>query len=482
MKVKFSFIALLWASFSAQADNTVMSQAQFVTTPSSASLAVNSTMQVEGGIEFSQAWYQVVQKNDALQAKQEQVKHSQSLQQAAKSLYLPQIDITGSYTRFDKPVELSTGLPEGISIPIAPGVGIPLPSSVPLTNDGFGHSSVNAILPIYTGGKITAAQDIRAAQVDEAKSNYNLAQRNTFTKLVDYYFGVVLAKQVYQARLDAVDALSNHLNHAVKLEQQGQIAKVERLSAQVSLDRAKTEAQKTLRQNEIAKLALTKLLKSQNSVLPSTPLFVNNTLVSVTPYLTKTLRDHPAIAILEAKRKQAKGQVSMMNAQHLPTVALYGNYNLYEDKSVTGELVPDWMVGVGIKIPILDRSGTSSEVVAAKSTVRQVNLLSMQMNQDLTILVEKTYAEMSQALEEYNSLASSENLSAETVVLRQKGFNQGLSTSLEMVDAQLFATSIRVQRLSASYNYVKALARLLAVSGDIDDFIDYLQINGIEVK
>jgi len=479
MKVKFSFIALLWASFSAQADNTVMSQAQFVTTPSSASLAVNSTMQVEGGIEFSQAWYQVVQKNDALQAKQEQVKHSQSLQQAAKSLYLPQIDITGSYTRFDKPVELDIS---GISGALQPIVPIPLPNSVPVTKDGFGHSSVNAILPIYTGGKITAAQDIRAAQVDEAKSNYNLAQRNTFTKLVDYYFGVVLAKQVYQARLDAVDALSNHLNHAVKLEQQGQIAKVERLSAQVSLDRAKTEAQKTLRQNEIAKLALTKLLKSQNSVLPSTPLFVNNTLVSVTPYLTKTLRDHPAIAILEAKRKQAKGQVSMMNAQHLPTVALYGNYNLYEDKSVTGELVPDWMVGVGIKIPILDRSGTSSEVVAAKSTVRQVNLLSMQMNQDLTILVEKTYAEMSQALEEYNSLASSENLSAETVVLRQKGFNQGLSTSLEMVDAQLFATSIRVQRLSASYNYVKALARLLAVSGDIDDFIDYLQINGIEVK
>ena len=224
------------------------------------------------------------------------------------------------------------------------------------------------------------------------------------------------------------------------------------------------------------------MLKHQESVLPTTPLFVNNSVTSVTPYLTKTLTDHPGIAILNAKREQAKGMVEMASAKHLPEVMLYGNYNLYADDSATGELLPEWMVGVGIRIPLMDRSGTSQEVVAAKSSVRQVNLLQMQMQQDLSILVEKTYAEMAQALEEYNSLASSQALSAETVVLRQKAFSQGLSTSLEVADAQLYATSIRVQRLSASYNYVKSLAQLLSVSGDIDRFMDYLQINGIEVK
>ena len=144
--------------------------------------------------------------------------------------------------------------------------------------------------------------------------------------------------------------------------------------------------------------------------------------------------------------------------------------------------MPDWMVGVGIRIPLIERSGTSSEVVAAKSNARQVGYLRAQMEQDLTILVEKTYAEMTQALEEYNSLASSQSLSEETVELRKKAFSQGLSTSLDVVDAQLFATSIRVQRLSASYNYVKSLGQLLAVSGEINSFMDYQQINGIEVK
>ncbi|MFT7683056.1 MAG: outer membrane protein TolC [Moritella dasanensis] len=427
-------------------------------------------------IDFSEAWYQVAQKNDALLAKKEEVKYSEALQDAAKSLYLPNVDITGSYTHFDKPVVAE--LP-AIGLPIIGAVQLP---GVPLTNQNFAHSSLNAVLPVYTGGRITAAQDIRQAQVDEAQSNYNLATRATFTQLVQYYFGVVLAEQVYQVRLDAVDALADHLNHAVKFEQQGQIAKVERLMAQVSLDKAQIEAQKSLRDYEIAKLALTKMLKQQESVLPTTPLFVNNSVTSVTPYLSKTLTDHPGIAILNAKREQAKGSVKMASAKHLPEVMLYGNYNLYSDDSVTGELLPEWMVGVGVRIPIIERSGTSQEVVAAKSSVRQVNLLQLQMQQDLSILVEKTYAEMSQALEEYNSLASSQALSEETVVLRQKAFSQGLSTSLEVADSQLYATSIRVQRLSASYNYVKSLAQLLSVSGEIDRFMDYLQINGIEVK
>ncbi|QUM82470.1 TolC family protein [Moritella sp. 5] len=433
-------------------------------------------------IDFSEAWYQVVQKNDALQAKKEEVKHSEALQSAAKSLYLPNVDITGSYTHLDKPIEIDTSGAKGKVGAISPIIAGMLPNSVPLSNQNVAHSSLNAVLPIYTGGRITAAQDIREAQVSEAESNYDLATRATFTQLVQYYFGVVLSEQVYQVRLDAVDALADHLNHAIKLEQQGQIAKVERLMAQVSLDKAQIEAQKSLRDYEIAKLALTKMLKQQDSVLPTTPLFVNNSITSVTPYLSKTLTDHPGIAILNAKREQAKGMVEMAFAKHLPEVMLYGNYNLYSDDSVMGQSVPEWMVGVGVRIPIIERSGTSQEVVAAKSSVRRVNLLQMQMQQDLSILVEKTYAEMSQALEEYNSLASSQALSEETVVLRQKAFSQGLSTSLEMADAQLYATSIRVQRLSASYNYVKSLAQLLSVSGDIDRFMDYLQINGIEVK
>ncbi len=440
-------------------------------------------------VDFSQAWYQVVQKNDGLQAKKEGVIRSEAMQEAAKSLYLPGINITGSYTYFNDPVEIDisnvTNELQPVVDQLSAALGQPsvsLPGGIPLTNDDFKHASLNVMLPVYTGGRITAAQDIRAAQVREAMSNVDLAERNTFVNLVRYYFGVVLTEQVYQTRLDAVDALNNHLEHALKLEKHGQIAKVERLQAQVSLDKAKIEAQKSLRDKEISQLALSKLLKANEDVLPTTPLFVNNGIGSVTPYMNKALAKHPGLKILDAKQLQADGAIDIAKAKHLPEVMLYGNYNLYEDDSPTGHLVPEWMVGVGVKIPLLEREGTSSKVAAAQSQSREVSRIRAQMEQDLTVLVEKNYREMMQALEEYNSLASSLAMAKENVSLREKGFNQGLSTSLDVVDAQLFVTSIRTQRLAASYKYINSLAQLLSVSGEINSFMDYLKINGIEVK
>ncbi len=119
------------------------------------SAAVLSLNVQAANIDFSQAWYQVAQKNDSLQAKKEEVKQSEAMQQAAKSLYLPNVDITGSFTHFDNPVEIDTSavgeklgsevakiapnLPPEMPAKLA-GVAGMIPSRGPLSMDNFGHS------------------------------------------------------------------------------------------------------------------------------------------------------------------------------------------------------------------------------------------------------------------------------------------------------------------------------------------------------
>jgi len=63
-----------------------------------------------------------------------------------------------------------------------------------------------------------------------------------------------------------------------------------------------------------------------------------------------------------------------------------------------------------------------------------------------------------------------------------KAFNQGLSTSLDVVDAELFLAEVRAQRSVAVYNYVVAIAKLLAVSGGLEDFLLYQNTQGTEVR
>ena len=54
--------------------------------------------------------------------------------------------------------------------------------------------------PLFTGGRIDAAQDIRQAQVSEAEQLLVLKQQSTFESLSQTYFGVVLAAQVVQTK------------------------------------------------------------------------------------------------------------------------------------------------------------------------------------------------------------------------------------------------------------------------------------------
>jgi outer membrane protein TolC len=137
---------------------------------------------------------------------------------------------------------------------------------------------------------------------------------------------------------------------------------------------------------------------------------------------------------------------------------------------------------VGIKVPLIDTSGRSGKVKAAHSSVLQVNYLQAQAKQDLAVLVEKTYREALQSLEEYNGLASSLALADENLLLRNKAFKQGLSTSLDVVDAQLYLASVKTQRLVASYHYVLSLAKLLAISSQQNSFQHYQKYQGIKVQ
>ncbi|MDW3155731.1 TolC family protein, partial [Vibrio sp. 779(2023)] len=93
-------------------------------------------------------------------------------------------------------------------------------------------------------------------------------------------------------------------------------------------------------------------------------------------------------------------------------------YSLYEDDSLASQMKPDWLVGVGVNIPLIESTGRSEKVKAAQSVVSQVDALISQAKQDLSLLVQKTYLEAQQAIDEVQGLESSIALANENLLLR----------------------------------------------------------------
>ena len=433
-------------------------------------------------LTFSEAWQILQENNNSLAAQQANVERYQHLQNSTSSLNLPSITLGANYTHLDSDVTIN-GEQFADSLSGVPSIGLPVPPQIisalggitsTITEQDIFSSSIRAVWPIFTGGRITAAQNAAEGKSEEAQSQLLMERQARYEDLSKYYFSVILAEDVVKTRQAVEAGLTQHRDFAIKLEQQGQIARVERLQADASLDKAIVERTKAQNDLKIAQLALTQILGQSESVEPSEQLFINKNLPHMDVFIDQTLMTYPGLKILDAKEKQASSLIKAEKGKYYPEVYLYGDYSLYEDDSLASEMKPDWLVGIGVNVPLLDTSGRSDKVAAAHSAVSQVQYLKSQAKQDLTVLVQKTYLEANQAIEEVQGLNSSLALAQENLLLRKKAFTQGLSNSLEVVDAELYLASIKTQQSAARFKYLISLNKLLALTSEMNAYSSYL--------
>jgi len=442
-------------------------------------------------ISFEQAWQILQAKNNSLAAQRANLSHFEKLHEASKSLNYPSVSLGANYLRLDDDVTLSnedafdtlddntqsltTSLLTNASYDYGVNYASILSGSSTLAEKQSLTSSITALWAIYTGGKITAAQHYSEAKKEEAKARLSMESQKRFQDLSRFYYSVVLAQGVVETRRSVEAGLKQHRDFSVKLEQQGQIAKVERLQADAALAKATVERKKSEMNLEIARSALTEVLNQAIDVIPNSQLFINDRLAPLSDFTQQTLDSYPGLAMLMAKKHQAESAINVEKSEYLPKIFLYGNYNVYKDDTLASKTTPDWFVGLGVNITLFDNSGRSEKVEAAESTRLQVRYLYQQAQQDLSVLVKKTYFQAKQAIQEVQGLDSNLVLADENLKLRVKAFNQGLSTSVDVVDAELFLANIQIQQQVAKYNYVIALNNLLSLSSHMSDFIFYQQ-------
>ncbi|WP_161949847.1 TolC family protein [Desulfofustis glycolicus] len=449
------------------------------------------------GLGLASAWQQVLAENDGLQAMQEEVREAEFRRDAAADLYWLEIGLSVDYLYADSDVTLSPSqllgsmaggsqlVPYVSSIAAASGMTVAqldraLTSRI--ADRQQISSSIRGFWPLYTGGRIEAAQEAALGRVNEADKRLKNGERERFETLVRHYFGVVLASTVLTTRHETEEGLRRHREHALLLEQHGQIPHVERMQSEAALDKAVVERKKALRDLEIAEAALSKMLKNDGAVSPEDALFLNDTLPPMQEFLDLAVNNHPGILLLAAKREQAQAAEKAEKGRYHPTIGMFGSYQVYEQDDLAADLLPDWLVGIGLQVPLVERSGRSGLLNAARSAIRRIDLLTAQMKSDLSVLVERSYRQAEQAAEEYRGLRSSLALAEETVALRSKSFNQGMSTSLDVVDAELFLAGVKTQRALALYQYVTALAGLCGTTGTPERFFYYQKTQSNEVR
>lgn len=424
---------------------------------------------------FENSWQRVLEFDDHLAAERANVDSQSALSEATDDINLPRLDLNGAYIQMADPIQLDIMDLEPLAS--APGAiaGLPgalgIPTVTDLTDDTIATVSLQAIWPIYTGGKISAAQEIAQAELRASRATYRLALYERFQLLVDRYYGNQLARQVVALQSQMVDSVERHRDAATELERQGQIARVERLAAEVALDDVITAQSRAESQLNISTLALTQMIRKPPDRLTSN-LFIEVALAARSEYVAQTLDSFPGLDVLDARRAQSESAVDIENSEYLPKVFLFGDYQAYESDSILADSIPDWQVGIGVSVPLFDNSGRSSRALAAENVRAEVESLVRQARADLQLLVSQTYELAIQAQDEYRRLETALELADENLRLREQSFREGFGTSRDVVDALTYRTSVETRRAVVAYDFVRHYAKLCVLSGQLPEFIN----------
>ena len=415
-----------------------------------------SAQEVKQTLSLDEAIAVTLTENPAMKAAEFEEKAAMQERRAAIGLRMPQINVTGAYAYLGKDIGfdfnemkgpaknlagqlLGSGLIPPEAIPSINGLLNPLLNAdwfLTLQDRSLGFVGGGVTMPIWLGGKINAAN--RAARINErtAAEQGNQTRNALISELVERYFGLALAMQVVEVRRQVVDGVRRHLEDAIALEKNGMIAQSERLYVEFKMAEAERELANAKLQAETIASALSNTLGRENAWQPVTSMFMIDKVEELAYYQD-----------LAQDRNPLLNQVS--------------------------GIVPRWAVGVGVNIKIFDGLNREYKYSAAKQTARRVGALQNKAGKDISVLVEKLYNQMMNYRNQMTSIDASLNFAEEYLRMKNAAFLEGMSSSSDLIDAELNLAGVRTERLQAAYNFDLLLAQLLETAGISDEFPAY---------
>ena len=424
-------------------------------------------------IDFPTAYELMFNNNNSIKAILEEINAKKYKKNAAIGEFMPKVGMNATFIHFDK--DIGTGVN---SIPMM-GMTVAIPNLViqekNVTTFGF-----TALWNVFTGGKILALNSAARAELAGSNLKYKSLSGSLTTRLVERYYGLVLAQDITEVRKMVKDTSEEHLNDAKLLEKEGMIAKSERLHAEVAYKQAKKDYDAAVKDVLIVEEGVKNLIKADEvdltgiTIQPLSHLFVyQGEIAGLDEWKKSALENNPDFKQTEVQKKLAQANYRAHAANYMPTVSLFA-YDVAAQSHLASQL-PRFGVGAGVNFMLFDGFSRYNNLKAADALRKEVKYATFAAKNDIESLVVKNYNELLKYREEYESTDKTIESAQESLRCAMLAFREGYGTSLAVTDAQTMLAAIKIQRLNALYKYDLKLAEMLANIGESDKILEYIK-------
>jgi outer membrane protein TolC len=384
----------------------------------------------------------------------------------ARAERLPQVDVSGGYTRRSEVPELAIFAPT--NDPAKPVERIVV---FPNIEDNW-RVRAGVALPLYTGGRISG--QVEAARQGEAAAAEDLraGRADLVLETKTAYWSLVTARESQRVLAEAIRAFDAHLADARERERFGLAARNEVLAVEVERDRVELDRLRAEAQADVAEANLRRLLDLPPAarVEPTEPAGAP---AAPDPEIEALVRDaqagRPERRALAARVAAADALSAAERGTRRPQLALAGGYTYANPNRdivpPTADWKDTWDVGVGVSWNVLDGGRRSANEARARAQADAVREQLRELDRAIRLEVTQRALELRTARARLAVAQRSTVSAAENRRVASERYRAGVIPSSELLDAEVSQERAALARTEAAAALRVAAALLDRAAG-----------------
>lgn len=392
---------------------------------------------------------------------------AQELLEQGKALYRPTVNFTAGASASQTDIQYN-------------GSGTnPFKSAGRANFQGYNYG-VDARQPIYRKQNLVQ-MDQAAIQVSLADKQLYLSRQSLILRTTQVYFEVLIAQDKIDLLIAQKAAISSQLDQAKATFEVGTATITDVNEAQARYDLVVAQEMAAVNEYEIAKRAVQAITGDipQKLATVKTDIKTNTVTQGMGKWLEVATQNNLNIQIQQDTLKFSEQEIERAKAGHLPTLDAVASYtDSYSNGSATGfgSDLQTGIVGLQLQMPLYQGGATTSRI-------RQAVLNKQKAQDDVEIARRQTELETQRAYLNLNTSIAQVKAYEQALISSQSqvdstklGYEVGVRTSVDVLNAQQQFFSAKRDLLQSRYNYLVNIIRLKAASGVVAE-ADLADIN-----
>jgi outer membrane protein len=371
----------------------------------------------------------------------------------ARTGYYPEADLTANFSNLGPVIKIS--IPDMGSFQLYP-------------EDNYA-ASINYRQMLYDFGR--TRQSISLENEGKVLNQQNIEQVKQKLSLVtvNNFYALTFIQAAIRIKEEQLAALQEHLVYVEKKMATGSATEYEVLTTKVrisSIESQRVELDAALKTQQSV---LNSLMGQDQAFSPVVKTELNVTLPGVPSdsILTYAYNNRDEIIMNKQRTTLAELRYELIRLQNKPVLSLAasgGAKNGYLPDLY--QLKANYVVGVGLRIPIFDAMKTKYNLLQAKSAITSISYEAEYTKRNVSSEISEAEASVSAAEKKIGQYGLQLEQAVKAYSLAETSFKSGTITNLDLLDANTSVSESRLLLLKARIDYTVSVYKLKAALGE----------------